>query len=98
MAVAEAAFKPKEGRMDWNEVAREVLGLIAASGVAVSEDVHQAEQVIWEQVLRVGARALEMHLEGRRLGYEGSSRACPSCGRNQRFVEHRPRTLATRLG
>jgi hypothetical protein len=40
---------------------------------------------------------LELHLAGKKLGYEGSSRPC-ECGRNQKFVEYRPRTLATTLG
>lgn len=34
---------------------------------------------------------------GKRLGYEGSSRAC-GCGENQKFVGRRAKTLATLLG
>src|SRR4051794_38944394 len=57
----------------------------------------EVEQKVREVVLRVGAKAVELHLAGKPLGYEGSSRAC-ACGRDQKFVAHRPRTLATLLG
>ena len=50
-----------------------------------------------DRLMAVGARALELHLEGRKLGYEGSSRPC-SCGGHQRFVEYRPKTISTLLG
>jgi hypothetical protein len=51
-------------------------------------------------VLQVGARAIELKLCGRKLGYEGSSRACdnPRCKQGQKFVGHRSRTVATLLG
>jgi len=53
--------------------------------------------VIREQVQRIGAGVLERHLNRHKLGDEGPSRAC-GCGRNQRFVQHRPKTMATLLG
>jgi hypothetical protein len=84
--------------MDLTTIAGEVLAFIASERVELTDDIHQAEAVIRDQVLRIGAAALERHLSGRRLGYEGSGRPCPSCGGVQRFVSHRPRTLATLLG
>src|SRR5687768_2501229 len=86
--------------MDLTMAARSVLELIASEGASLSDDVNEVEQKVREAVLRVGAKAAEMHLAGRPLGYEGSSRACPNtyCGCDQRFVGYRPRTLATLLG
>jgi hypothetical protein len=86
--------------MQLSTVAREVLGLIQAEGVVLSDDLNDTEQVVRQTVLRIGARAIELHLAGKKLGYEGSSRACdnPHCGHDQKFVNHRPRTLATLLG
>lgn len=86
--------------MDDTTVAREVLALMSAEGVSLSDDITQLEQAVRERVLRIGAKALETHLASRRLGYEGSSRACdgPHCRHNQKFVGHRPQTLATLLG
>ena len=86
--------------MDVTTVARGVLDLLASEGVSLSDDVNDVEQKVREAVLRVGAKAAEMHLAGKPLGYEGSSRACPNayCGGGQKFVGHRPRTLATLLG
>jgi hypothetical protein len=83
--------------MDITRIAQEVLEFVAAEKIELSEDLNAVEVILREQVLRIGARALELHLAGRKLGYEGSSRAC-ECGANQKFVNHRPRTLATLLG
>ena len=86
--------------MDLTTVARDVLALLASEGVSLSDDLNEVERRVREAVLRVGAKAVELHLSGKPLGYEGSSRACPApnCGRDQRFVGHRGRTLATLLG
>lgn len=86
--------------MELNTVAQEVLGLIRAEGVVLSDDLSEVEQVVRRAVLQVGAKAMEMHLASRKLGYEGSSRRCdhPHCKHDQKFVGHRPRTLATLLG
>ena len=86
--------------MDVSTVAQEVLGLIRAEGLALSENLTDLEQVVRQTVLRIGARAVELHLGDKRLGYEGASRACdnPECRHDQKFVGHRPRTLATLLG
>src|SRR4051794_5472978 len=85
---------------DEASTARALLALIATDGVPLSDDLGEVERQVRQAALRVGARAMELHLAGRRLGYEGSSRACPTpgCGCDQRFVGHRPRTLATLLG
>jgi hypothetical protein len=84
--------------MDLTTVAGDVLALLAAEGVALSADLTLVEARVRDAVTRIGAKAVEMHLAQQRLGYEGSSRACGCCGRDQRFVSHRPRTLATLLG
>jgi hypothetical protein len=86
--------------MDLTTVAQDVLALLAAEGVSLSDDLTEAERVIRDAVMRVGARALEAHLARAPLGYEGSSRACDDadCAGRQRFVGHRPRTLATLMG
>jgi len=83
--------------MDGTTIAQEVLAYLAVEGIELSEDIGKAEAVLQAQVRRIGARALELHLQGRKLGYEGSSRAC-SCKQNQRFVGHRSKTVATLLG
>jgi hypothetical protein len=86
--------------MELNTVARDVLALIQAEGVSLSDDLTEVEQVVRQTVLRIGARAVELHLAGKPLGYEGSSRACDGggCKHDQKFVGHRPRTLATLMG
>ena len=83
--------------MELNTVARDVLALIQAEGVSLSDDLTEVERAVREIALRVGARAVELHLAGKPLGYEGSSRACDGdgCHHDQKFVGHRPRTLAT---
>src|SRR5690349_18774360 len=84
--------------MDVTTVAGEVLALLATEGVALSDDLTAVEVQVRDAVMRIGCKAIEMHLAKQRLGYEGSSRVCGCCGRDQRFVEHRRRTLATLLG
>jgi Uncharacterised protein family (UPF0236) len=86
--------------MDVTTVARSLLDLMSAEAVSLGEDVNGLETVLREQAQRVAARAVELHLAGKRLGYEGCSRACPTagCGCDQRFVGYRPRTLATLVG
>jgi len=83
--------------MDLTTIAQEVLSFLASEGVDLSEDLEQAEQVLRENLMRIGAEALRVHLGSRRLGYEGSARPC-SCGDWQRFLGHRPRVVATLLG
>jgi len=83
--------------MDLTRIAQEVLDFVKAECVTLSQDLNELEQVFQEQLRRIGSRSIELHLEKAKLGYEGSSRAC-SCGRNQRFVGHRAKTVATLLG
>lgn len=66
----------------------------------MSDDLTEVEERVRQMVMRVGARAVEIHLAVGKLGYQGSSRACdgPGCGRDQKFVDHRPRTLGTLMG
>jgi hypothetical protein len=86
--------------MDLTTVAQDVLALLVAEGKTLSDDLGEIERLVREGVQRVGARAIEMQLQGKSLGYEGSSRDCdtPGCEGRQRFVSYRPRTLATLLG
>ena len=83
--------------MDGTTLAQEVLAYLVGEGIELSEDLGEAETVLRDRLMAVGARTLELHLEGRKLGYEGSSRPC-SCRESQRFVEYRPKTIATLLG
>jgi hypothetical protein len=86
--------------MDLTTAAENVLALLAAEGTNLSDDLNEVERLVRETVQRVGAKAIEIQLTGKSLGYEGSSRACdtPGCRCDQRFVSYRPRTLATLLG
>jgi hypothetical protein len=86
--------------MELNTVARDVLALLQSEGVCLTDDLTDLEHKVRQAVLRIGAKAVELHLADKRLGYEGSSRACDGkdCGADQRFVGHRPRVLATLLG
>ena len=83
--------------MDGNTLAQEVLAYLAGEGIELSEDLGEAEKALRDRLMGVGARALELHVEGRKLGYEGASRRC-SCGERRRFVEYRPKTINTLLG
>ena len=83
--------------MDDTRIAEEVLAYLLAEGVELTEDLTQVEQTVLERMRQIGARVVERHLAGRRLGYEGARLPC-HCGRTQRFVEYRPKTLATLLG
>jgi hypothetical protein len=83
--------------MDITTIAQEVRALLASEGVELTEDVGVAERVVREKVLAIGRHALQQHFEGRKLGYEGSSRACP-CGESQKFVGHREKHVVTLLG
>lgn len=86
--------------MDLTTVAQDVLALLAAEGVALSDDLTQVEVIVREAVLRAGSKAIELQLADQSLGYEGSSRACDGtmCGRDQKFVGYRRRTLGTLMG
>lgn len=83
--------------MDGTTIAQEVLAYLANEGIELTEDLGEAETVLREQVLKIGAAALEQHLGQRNLGYQGSSRPC-GCGKRQRFVEYRAKTIATLMG
>jgi hypothetical protein len=83
--------------MDDTAIAQEVLASMVREGVELSEDIGQAEIALRDRMQRIAAKALEQHLNGRRLGYEGSYRPCP-CGGRQRFVEHRRKILQTCVG
>jgi hypothetical protein len=86
--------------MDLTTIARDVLTLLREEGVGPSDDLGDVEQAVRGAVMRIGAKAVELRLAEQPLGYEGSSRACdtPGCGRNQKFIDHRGRTLSTLMG
>lgn len=86
--------------MDLTTVAKDLLSLLSDEHIALSDNLTDIEQTVREAAMRIGARAVELRLAEQPLGYEGSSRACdnPKCKHNQRFVEHRPRTLSTLMG
>jgi len=83
--------------MDVTTIAQEVLAGLASEGMEMPEDLGEAEKVLRERMLTIGAQALQLHLEKRKLGYEGSHRPC-SCGQAQRFVEYRRKRVSTLLG
>lgn len=83
--------------MDLSGIGELVLAFCAADGVVLTDDLTQVEQAVLAVVRRIGTRAVELHLGRQKLGYEGPGRAC-ACGRVQRFVEHRPKTIATLMG
>jgi hypothetical protein len=83
--------------MDNTKVAQEVLGILSAEGVALSEDVGEAQRMIRERMLAIGREALRLHLEGKKLGYGGPHQSCP-CGQRQKFVGYRGKAIVTLLG
>src|SRR6185295_11007390 len=83
--------------MDVTKLAQDALTRFSELGITVSEKIGEAARAIRDFLHQLGAQMLELHLAGKKLGYEGSSRAC-SCGKNQKFIQYRPRTLATSLG
>lgn len=83
--------------MDLTEISEAVLSYCAADGVLLTDDLTQVEEALLAVVRRIGAKAVELQLARQRLGYTGASRPC-ACGQRQRFVEHRPKTIATQMG
>jgi hypothetical protein len=83
--------------MNLTEIAEQVLDYLTSEGIVLGDDLTQVETLMVQQVRRIGAQAIELHLAGRRLGYEGCCRPCP-CGGLQRFLNHRPKHVATLLG
>jgi len=83
--------------MNLTEIAEAVLGFCAQDGILLLDDLTQVEEAVLGVVRRIGAKAVEVHLGRQKLGYEGARRPC-ACGRTQRFVEHRPKTIATQMG
>jgi hypothetical protein len=86
----------KEGHMDVTQAAEGLLKLMEQRQ-ALGDELAKLEEVIRDAALEVGAKALELHLSRRKLGYEGSQRPC-ECGATQRFIAHRPKQVATLLG
>lgn len=89
---------PRKGHMDVTRLAQDALRfLIAVNNGSLPQDLGELERMVRQTMQEAGAKVVELHLAGKRLGYEGSRRPCP-CGQCQKFMEHRPRTLATTLG
>ena len=65
--------------MNLTEIAGQVVEYLLSEGIALSDDLTQVEAVVAEQVRRIGARAIELHLAGRKLRCEGCARPC-QCG------------------
>lgn len=84
--------------MDRNELADGLLALAQREGLDLSGDLEHQERLLRDLAHRVGATALEKHLNQSKPGYEGSSRPCPHCGGLQRFIGHRPKRVVTLLG
>jgi hypothetical protein len=83
--------------MDITTIAQDVRALMAAEGTELSGDVGAAERQIRQQVLALGQAMLAQHFAGRKLGYEGSSRAC-GCGARQKFMGYRDKHVVTLVG
>ncbi len=83
--------------MNLTGIAEAVLSYCAADGILLTDDLTQVEEALLVAVRRIGAKAAELQLARQRLGYEGARRPCV-CGQRQRFVEHRPKTIATQMG
>jgi hypothetical protein len=84
--------------MNVSTLADGLLALAQQERLTLGEDLEQDERTLRELTHRVGAKALEKHVNQSKPGYEGSSRVCPHCGQSQRFVNHRPKTVVTLLG
>jgi hypothetical protein len=83
--------------MNLTEIAEAVLAFGVTDGVSFSDDLTQVEEAVLTMMRRIGAAAVELQLARHKLGYEGACRPC-GCGQTQRFVEHRPKTIATQMG
>ena len=56
--------------MDLTTVARDVLALLSAERVLLSDDLTQVEQTVRDAVMRIGGKAAELRLAEQPLGYE----------------------------
>jgi hypothetical protein len=83
--------------VDPTEISETVLEFCAADGIFLTDDLTQVEASVLSTMRRIGAKVIELQLARHKLGYEGASRPC-ACGRTQRFVEHRPKQIATQTG
>ena len=84
--------------MDVTRLAQDALRcLVEIHSGPLPGNFNDLERLVRQTMQQAGAKMMELHLAGKKLGYEGSRRPCP-CGADQKFVNHRPRTLATTLG
>lgn len=83
--------------MDVSSLAQDVLAF-AGQEQRMGQSLADAERRLREVLGQIGQAALQLHVsQDQRRGYEGPSRVCV-CGRDQKFVAHRPRTIETLLG
>jgi len=83
--------------MDCSKLAQDVLAIAGERGL-VSENLGEMERNLKGLLDQIGQAALQMHVStDARPGYEGSSRVC-RCGRDQKFVEYRQRTIEAFFG
>jgi hypothetical protein len=83
--------------MDLSRLAQDVLAY-AGEEQAMAGSLADAERRLREVLGRIGQAALQLHVsQDQRRGYEGSSRLC-TCGKDQKFVGHRLRTIESLLG
>ena len=54
--------------MDGTPLAQEVLAYLAGEGIELSEELEEAETMLRDRLLAIGAQALQKHLETRKLG------------------------------
>ncbi len=84
--------------MDVTKLAQDVLSLALDQGV-LSGSLERREEGLRGLLSEIGPVALQQQQDQQtRLGYEGSSRVCQGCGKDQKFVGYRERTLETQLG
>jgi hypothetical protein len=83
--------------MDISRLAQDVLAFAGEKGL-MSEDWGERERNLQTLLRQIGQETLQQAADSNpRRGYEGSSRVC-SCGEEQRFVQHRSRTIETLFG
>jgi hypothetical protein len=83
---------------DVTKLTQDVLALAKERGM-LSGSLERREEALRGLLSEIGQAALQHQQDQQsKLGYEGSSRVCEGCGKDQKFVGHRPRTIETQLG
>jgi hypothetical protein len=83
--------------MDLSRLAQDVLAFAGQEG-CLSGNLAEMENKLRELMQRIGQASFQTYCDqDKARGYEGSSRAC-RCGKSQKFVSHRARTIQTHFG